>query len=57
MSGLLRRKCDVGAKGEEVAHTQTKDGTEDESCATLAKLHDSSRTTATYTTAAARSRQ
>jgi hypothetical protein len=52
MTGLWDCECAVGVSRGEGAHTEAEDGTQDESWAWLAKLHDSSRTTGTYRRAA-----
>jgi hypothetical protein len=43
VTGLLNCEYGVGAGRREGAHTEAEDGAEDEGCASLAKLHDSSR--------------
>jgi hypothetical protein len=51
MTGLLYCEYVIGVSRRKGAHTEAEDGAEDEGCAALAKLHDSSSTTGTYRTA------
>jgi hypothetical protein len=57
MTCLLNCECEFEADESEWAHTEAESSAEEEGCASLAKLHDSSRATPTYTRTTARSQQ